>query len=461
MTFLPSPRAAELGLEQVGAPPIDDVNEREGAPEKQTTRTLQIEHARAFLPMLVPQGTYRYYAAYGGRGSGKSHEFAKKLIRRCLENPGTRWVCIREVQMSLRESVKRLLEDYIILYGVGHLFQVMESEIRTPGGGVIIFQGMQNHTAESIKSLEGFDGAWVEEAQTLSASSLKLLRPTIRKPKSEMWFSWNPRKKSDPVDEMFRGGTPPESSIVIGTTFEDNPWFPEVLRADMLWDKARDFEEYEHVWLGKYERHSKSRVFRNFVVEEFTTPAGVIYYSGADWGYSIDPATLVRAFVEENDPKTGKPWTWTSPDTGDVLPRARLYIDADLYAVGVEIDHLPAFFDQMDNGRMRQWPIVADSSRPDTISYLRRHGYPRMEAAKKGLNSVKEGVQFLQSYHIIIHPRCTATVKEFEEYSYKVDPKTDVVSPVLEDKKNHIIDPVRYAVEQLRGAMKVKKAKWG
>ena len=166
---------------------------------------LRIDTAEVFEPLL---GRARYKGAYGGRGSGKSWFMASLLIDYALCNNGFRAVCIREVQKSLKESAKRLIEDTIEQHGVGSRFNVLADRIETPGGGVILFQGMQDHTADSIKSLEGMDVAWTEEAQSLSARSLELLRPTIRKPGSELWFSWNPRRKVDPVDVMLRGDRP-------------------------------------------------------------------------------------------------------------------------------------------------------------------------------------------------------------------------------------------------------------
>jgi len=379
---------------------------------------------------------------------------------------GTRAVCIREIQRSLEQSVKRLIEDKIEAHGVGNEFRVLDTHIETPGNGIIIFNGMQNHTAESIKSLEGYDVAWVEEAQSLSARSLMLLRPTIRKPNSEIWLSWNPRYPTDPVDELLRGPTRPPNSVVVQVNWRDNPWFPDVLRREMEWDRSVDVEKYEHVWEGEYEKHSEARVFKNWTVEEFEAPKSQTFYHGADWGFSIDPSTLVRCYEERAD-----------PITGTAHPRQRLYIDQEAYGIGVEIDHLPAMFDGLicgchpqkpglcrnteAHGWARPWAIIADSARPETISYLRRHGYGGIEAAKKGPNSVKEGVIFLQGYDIRIHPRCIHTHDEFKHYSYKRDPMTGLVTPVLEDKKNHIIDPVRYAVEQLRGILRVREALWG
>ncbi len=419
-------------------------------------RTVNIETARVFLPLLEPA---RYKGAHGGRGSAKSHFFAENLIDECLQQP-TRAVCIREVQRSLKDSVKRLLEDKIEKLGVGDAFEVTTTEIRAPRGGVIIFQGMQDHTAESIKSLEGFRIAWVEEAQSLSERSLTLLRPTIREPNSEIWCSWNPRFPSDPVDRMLRGPNRPPNSIVVRSSFRDNPWFPAELRAEMEWDRARDVDKYNHVWEGGYESHSEARVFRNWTIEDFETPADAQFLLGGDWGFATDPTTLLRLFIKGR----------------------KLFIDQELYRVGLEIDATPHYFDALGcqlehrhasafstdelrdlarahplaerpahcQGWARQWAITTDSARPETINYMRSHGYPRTTGARKGPNSVKEGVEFLKTYDIVIHPRCTHTIDEFTHYSYRRNELTDEIMPLLEDAKNHIIDPARYAVEKLR-----------
>lgn len=210
---------------------------------------LEIPTARVFRPLLEPA---RYKGAWGGRGSGKSHFFAALLVEDAIRIPGLRAVCIREVQRSLKESAKKLIEDKIQEMGVGHLFEVLADHIKTPGDGLIVFQGMQDHTAESIKSLEGFKRAWVEEAQTLSSNSLKLLRPTIRAEDSELWFSWNPRRKMDQVDVMFRQQKPPTGSVVVKANWCDNPWFPKVLEQERTDCLEKDPDQYDHVWEGGY-----------------------------------------------------------------------------------------------------------------------------------------------------------------------------------------------------------------
>src|SRR5690625_2615548 len=162
---------------------------------------LDVPTPRWAVPLLQPS---RYKAAHGGRASGKSNFFAVLLVEEHTRLPDLQSVCIREIQRSLKFSAKKLIEQKIRDLGVSHLFDITLTEIRRVGGqGLIIFEGMQDHTADSIKSLEGFDRAWVEEAQSLSHRSLELLIPTIRKDGSELWFSWNPDQPEDAVEGLF------------------------------------------------------------------------------------------------------------------------------------------------------------------------------------------------------------------------------------------------------------------
>jgi phage terminase large subunit len=209
--------------------------------------TLRVEVPRRLVPLLQPK---RYKGAYGGRGGSKSHFFAEQIILRCY-NRTTRVVCIREVQNSIKDSVKQLLTDKIAKLGLNHAFEVIDNEIRCNNGSLIIFRGMQSYNADNIKSLEAYDLAWVEEAQTLSQHSLDLLRPTLRAEGSELWFSWNPRYKTDAVDKFFRKN-PPEDSICVQINWRDNPWFPDVLRKEMLHDFMVDEDKAEHIWNGAY-----------------------------------------------------------------------------------------------------------------------------------------------------------------------------------------------------------------
>jgi hypothetical protein len=220
---------------------------------------LEIPTPRWALPLTATETStgaiVRYLGAWGGRGSGKSHEFAGKVVEAMVADPDCSVVCIREIQKSLTLSAKKLIEAKIEQFGVGHMFDVLKTEIRRVGGkGICIFQGMQDHTADSVKSLEGFDIAWVEEAQSLSQRSMDLLRPTIRKEGSQIWFSWNPRRRSDPVERLLRGPKGPRSdAIVVRANYTDNPWLPDTLRREAEDDRITDPEGFAHTWLGDYE----------------------------------------------------------------------------------------------------------------------------------------------------------------------------------------------------------------
>jgi phage terminase large subunit len=265
-------------------------------------RRLQISVPKAFKPLL---GASRYKGAHGGRGSGKSHFFADQLVIAGLRKPGFRAACIREVQRTLAQSVKRLIEDKIELHGLGSQFEVQEAVIKTPGGGVIIFQGMQNHTADSIKSLEGFDLAYVEEAQSLSQRSLDLLRPTIREEGSELWFAWNPRFDTDAVDLFFRGGARPPDAQVVEANWSDNPFFPDVLRREMEHDYAADPEKAAHIWGGGYEILTEGSYFaRDLAAAEKEGRIGAFPYDPAlpvitAWDIGVDDYTAIW-FLQEN-----------------------------------------------------------------------------------------------------------------------------------------------------------------
>ena len=247
-------------------------------------RKLHIKTADVFEPLLQPA---RYKGAYGGRGSGKSHFFAELLVETCILQLGTAAVCIREVQRTLTQSAKRLIEQKIQQLGVGPLFRILDDRIETPGKGLIIVQGMQDHTAESIKSLEGFRVAWIEEAQTLSHRGLALLRPTIRIEGSEIWASWNPRRKSDAIDEFLRAEKP-EGAIVVESNWRDNPWFTDVLEAERQLDLRRYPERYDHVWEGGYARAFEGAYFASVLNAAKT--------EGRIGRVSADPLLPLRAF---------------------------------------------------------------------------------------------------------------------------------------------------------------------
>tara|TARA_R110000868_G_scaffold8181_1_gene42122 strand:- start:24853 stop:26097 length:1245 start_codon:yes stop_codon:yes gene_type:complete len=219
---------------------------------------LRIETAEVFKPLLQPA---RYKGAWGGRGSGKSQFFADLGVEQAMMIPGFRLLCAREVQKSLKQSVKRLIEDKIAAHGLRGNFNVLDDRIVTPGDGVFTFIGMQDHTADTVKSYEGYHAALFEEAQTASKRSLEMLRPTIRAENSELWFPWNPRNKRDPIDMLLRGSNPPPRSVVVRANYTDNPWFPRVLEEEREYDRIHNPKRYAHIWLGDYEPEIEGAIF--------------------------------------------------------------------------------------------------------------------------------------------------------------------------------------------------------
>lgn len=225
---------------------------------------LQPQTAEVFYPLWTKPARYR--GAWGGRGSGKSNDRAQAVVLKMITDPGARIVCLREVQNSIKDSVYQLICDWIGRLDVGEMFDITRDEIRGPGGSLCIFRGMKDQNAESIKSLEGYTIAWFEEAQTCSQRSLDLLRPTIRAPGSELWFTWNPRAKTDPVDVFLRQ-RPPSDAVVVRANFDDNPWFPKELEGERLIDETGDEARYRNIWLGDYEELSDRQLISAKLVD--------------------------------------------------------------------------------------------------------------------------------------------------------------------------------------------------
>ena len=280
---------------------------------------------------------------------------------------------------------------------------------------------MQDHTADSIKSLEGFDIAWVEEAQNLSARSLKLLRPTIRKENSEIWFSWNPDKPTDAVDEFFQNKT--DDMVCVHVNSEQNPFLPETLRKERDADRLRmSPEDYDHVWNGAYNEKSDALVFKDkYEVAYFEPEKDWTLLQGLDWGFSQDPTAAVRLYVTD--------------DT--------IYIRNEAGKVGLELDDTVAFI----NKRIKDFGdyiIRADNARPESISHVKRRGFSKIKGEAK--LKIEDGIQFMRSYNIVIHPDCYETIKEFGLYSYKVDKRSGDILSVIVDNHNHYIDAIRYAL---------------
>lgn len=377
-------------------------------------------------PFIELWRPHRYKVFYGGRGSGKSWAIAEALIV-MADMCKLRILCCREIQKSIKDSSYQLLKDTALRLGVTNRFVFLETEIRhKKTGSKFIFTGLIRNE-QTIKSKEGIDICWCEEAQTISETSWETLIPTIRKDGSEIWLSFNPLNPDDPTTVRFVENPPPEA-YVRKVNYDENPYFTEALRREMEWDRKNDFEKYLHIWEGYPRTFSDAQIFRGkFTVEPFDddlyTKADRLFF-GADFGFAQDPSTLIRCFIYEN----------------------RLYIDYEAYGVGVEIDELPQLYRSVPESD--KWPIKADEARPETISYLAKRCGFNISGAKKWKGSIEDGIAYLKAFDkIVVHPRCKHTADEFRLYSYKIDKVTNEVLPVVLDKNNHTIDALRYSLD--------------
>jgi phage terminase large subunit len=375
----------------------------------------------------------RYRVLYGGRGAGKSFAFANALIGYALSDK--RILCTREVQNSIRDSVHRLLCDRITELGLEDYFIITQDSIKSIYGAEITFRGLHGNSVSEIKSMEGLALVWCEESERITQSSWDILIPTIRKEESEIWISFNPENENSATYQRFIKNPPP-SCISALLTYEDNACFSEVLRREMEYDKRIDYEKFLHVWGGQVKRYGAACILANkYRVEAFETPADAEFKFGADWGFSNDPVVLGRMFIKDK----------------------RLYIDYEFYAVGIEINELEAAFDTVPESR--KWQIIADSERPDTISFMRQKGF-NIVGAEKGKGSVEDGIQFLRGFEeIIIHPRCKGAIDNFSNYKWKQDKITNEILPIPAEGSDHWPDCARYALEKLMKS-KVPQIRW-
>ncbi len=369
---------------------------------------------------------------YGGRGGGKSHSIARAILARCMAG-SERVFCGREVQKSINDSVHQLFTDLIRDMRLSpDVVVVQNTRILFPEtGSQITYGGLLGHTVDAVKSMEGCSIAWIEEAQRVSQKSWDLLIPTIRANDSEIWVSYNPDLESDPTHQRFVINTPPDT-LLVKVGWQDNPYFNDVLTAEKDYLASVDMEAYNHIWEGECKAHSDAQVFKGkYIVERFEPEQDWHRHDGADWGFSQDPTAYNTSYIKDN----------------------KLYIRYEARGIQVEMDHLPALFKKVPQSD--EFVIRADNARPETISYMNRHGFPRMLACKKYAGCVEEGIEFMRSFEqIVIHPDCVGTIEEFKLYNYKTDKLTGDILPALEDKHNHHMDAIRYSLEPHIGQRK-------
>jgi len=372
---------------------------------------------------------HRFIVLYGGRGGAKSWAVADYLLVRGYKKT-ERILCTREIQNSINQSVRKLLCDRINALGLAAFYEITDKTIRGKNGTEFFFRGLYGNP-NSVKSFEGITIVWVEEAQSISRKSLDILIPTIRTENSQIIFTLNPTNTDDPVyvDYVLPDR---EDTLKIQINYSDNPFCPSVLLDEANYCRRVDYDRFLHVWQGQPVTHSAAQVFNGkWSVEEFETPNDTFIYAGSDWGFSNDPTVLIHSYIAGT----------------------KLYIPYEAYAVGCDLDNIPALFDTVPDSR--KWPMVGDSSRPETISHINKFGF-KVTRSRKGKNSIEDGISFIRSFEkVVIHPRCKHTIDEFRTYSYKVDPRTEIVSSVVEDKNNHCIDALRYALENVRHKARV------
>lgn len=377
------------------------------------------------VQVFAGKATFR--GMYGGRSSGKSATFAAMSLLRGYETR-KRIVCAREIQKSLKTSVKAELEEAIHRHWfLEKHYKVLNETIRGKNGTEFIFEGLK-HNINDSKSLSNADITWIEEAETVSENSWRVFLPTIiRKPGSECWISWNRETENSATDKRFIKN-PPAGSRIIELNWRDNPWFSAESETLRQMDAALDAEIYDHVWEGNYLKLSNARILaKKLSVREFTPgPGWDGPYYGLDFGFSADPSALTETWIHDN----------------------RLWVYRESGGTGIELDYLAAHL-RRDIPGIERFVIRADNARPESISYLQRHGLPYIKACEKWPGSVEDGIAHLKSYsEIVVHPNCEETRKECLLYSYKLNKAGDVLPDII-DKYNHYIDATRYGVGPL------------
>lgn len=384
---------------------------------------------------------YRYKIAYGGRGSSKSWTITRILLLKAMQQP-IRILCTREIQDSIKDSVHKLLKDQIELLELTG-YTVQNDVIRHANGSEFLFKGLYSNLSK-IKSFEGVDICWIEEAESISAMSWEILDPTIRKVDSEIWISFNPRYEDDIIYKTFISNRP-TNALVVKLNWNDNKFFPNVLKKQKDYMRRTDPDLYLHIWEGELKKNTSEQIFNNkWVIDEFeSSPNLEHYYFGADFGFSQDPNTLIRCHIGEYKDLTN--CLFIEYEACD-----RPY-NEERRATSTNLDELDKFWDTIPLARGNE--IIADSARPETITLMQSKGFI-VSGAKKGKGSIEDGIELIRSFEkIVIHPRCANTIYEFKNYKYKVDARSGQITNKVVDEYNHIIDALRYALEPIGGGV--------
>lgn len=362
---------------------------------------------------------------YGGRAAGRSHSIARAIL--CLGSlEKLTVVCGRQFWSSISDSVKTLFDDLIDTYHLGHIYTSTRNSIEGMNGTKITFMGLERNKG-NIKGLEGIDIFWLEEGQYTAQESIDLLIPTLRRnPGAELWISMNVNLTDDPAYQEFIANPRP-GSIVQYTNYLDNPFISPGALEEAAYLYKNNHEKYVHIWLGEPITKSDLLVYNNWDIGDTPPDPDREYYYGLDFGYKPDPTALIKISVNED--------------------QRILYIHEEGYETKVEIDDMSRFIKTVKGAKYSR--LVCDNE-PRTISYLQRNGFKAV-AARKGPGSILEGIKFVQNYKIIVNPKCINTIYELRHYFHEVDSKTGKIRPDKNpvDKDNHLMDAMRYALEDL------------
>ncbi len=371
------------------------------------------------------ESLHRYNILYGGRGSGKSTLIAMILILKAYQGKET-ILCCREYLADLSCSVHQLLKDCIEDMGLSSYFRILQNEIICKHNGSRFFYKGLARNVDGLKSIPNITHVWIEEADTISAESWRVLVPTIRRKGSQFWISLNPKNTEDCLYQQFIADPNPDYAFVKKVNWNINPFFTKILEDLRQTALKGDASMYQHVWEGEPLQHSDALIFKGkWVVDDFAEDPTAYAYYGLDFGF-IDPTAAIRCYITNNT----------------------LYITHEYYKTHVEINNIGKECEESILG-FKNAIITADSASPGNISFLKNQGY-NVEPTIKGKGSIEDGIAFLRSFdRIVVHPRCEYTRRELSLYSYKVDQRSGDVTPTIIDAENHLIDALRYAVERI------------
>lgn len=374
---------------------------------------IPIEYKRLF------DRDWREAAIYGGRYSLKSHTVARMLLIRARMEK-TRIACFREFQNSIAESSHQLLVDLINEYEL-HDFKATDNAIiNTRNGSDFLFKGL-HHNEQSIKSIEGIDIAWVEEAQTISNNSLEVLTPTIRKPGSQIVYTYNRLLEDDPVHvRLVTEGRP--NTLIINANYDialKYGYMPDIIRDELEADKLYRPSLYKHKWLGQ-PNSQELRIYEDWEVLDRLPKDARLNRRGLDFGYTNDPTAILEVY------------DWNGSFILNELVYEKRLSNRDIVERLLELDEPDT-------------PVYADSAEPKSIDEIAAQGV-NIYASFKGPGSISAGIQYVQSQKFYVIKSSKNLIYENRHYLWQQDKDGRTINKP-EDRNNHLMDALRYALE--------------